>query len=104
MISLTTGTNVPRRVNSTNSSYVVCFMAHGSSFNMCRPAFGILHLAFGMCDASSAATTGRRGRFSKQARGRPLAGPDLELAFRLRDEHRKSADDAAAGVRRGAHQ
>ena len=42
---------------------------------------------------------GRRGRLPKRPAGRPLAGPDLELPFRLRDEHLEAADRRASRSR-----
>src|SRR5579862_7708853 len=80
MISLTTGTKVPRRARSANSSNVVCFML--------PPARGAR----------------LRRRLREQAGRGTLAGPDFELPLGLRDEHLGSADRVETCLDRAGHE
>ncbi len=82
MISLHTGTNVPRLARSTNSSKVVSFMmATALNQGAARQSRA------GVTTAASSMTPGE-GR---------LAGPDLELQLGLRDQHRQAIERLAAG-------
>src|SRR5207245_3691966 len=78
-ISLQTGTNVPRRASSLNSSNEVIFIA---------------------CELRQPL---QRGLSHHTGRG-PGAGPPLELLARLRDEHLQAADRLASRGRRLAQQ
>src|SRR5262249_62107717 len=78
-ISLHTGTNVPRRASSVNSSNDVIFMPH----KLRQPPQGGLAHHTSRC---------------------PRARPPLKLLVRLRDEHVESAEGLAAHLRRLSQQ
>src|ERR1041384_5229025 len=103
MISLTIGTKVPRRASSTNSSNDVCFRSSPSVAT--RSSYRILRCRATVDQDLMVPTPDhlRHRSRTEQVCGRALPGPQLELAFRLGDEHLDAADRQAALIAR-AHE
>src|SRR4051812_12450792 len=100
MISLTTGTKVPRRASSLNSSNVVCFMPR-ISLSRVTDYTDFTDRLHGF---NGSGVDCRSGGAGEQATGWTLSRPDLELPLGLGDQHLEAADRLAAGRRRGLHQ